>query len=647
MSLRAALVHLGPLLLALAIGTMPSASAGQAPVAQSPPVEGSAPRPPRGPAAIQGRVVHDADGRPMANLDVALYGLSASGSPGLASARTDAEGRFTFSDLSNQPGTLYIVGARYREVPFGQRVAFEAGQMRLDVEIEVGEPSADASRIDVAESVVTIDVVGGQLLVRESHRVVNSGPEVVLIPEAERAERPAALRTRIPPGARSYSEGQGGFGDGTRTPDADGTVRFFGPFYPGSQEVSFQYVLDLPEGGAEAPFEFTLDTEGRALPLRVLLAEGGARPTTPALSRTDEVRQLDGVSYASYEAKATGDGVSIALLLPEARTDRGSLRIGRADYWLDMDDTSMKVSTEIELIVDGSGRLAAGLGEPLSSFPLPEGAELIGVSQTASALGLVPAADGAGLEVRGPLTPGSSKFGFSYRVPVRGGGPAIELAFDRPVATLNLLIADTGLAVQSERLHRRRPFKSGTRLYLHRQAYTIDPDEVVSARFTPIGRGQVPRMATLGGILGVSTVAALFMVGPLRMRRVEDTGMSTAQRDLLLERSSVYESLQELEMDLATGKLDRADFERIEAELKARAVELIREERALDGARGGGGGPASSAPEGGRAEPRTGLAAAPTACAQCGEPVGAGFRFCGHCGTPVADADGEAREAMH
>jgi hypothetical protein len=221
---------------------------------------------------------------------------------------------------------------------------------------------------------------------------------------------------------------------------------------------------------------------------------------------------------------------------------------------------------------------------------------------------------------------------------VRGALPRVELSFSRPVATLNLLIADTGLAVHSDRLHRRRPFKSGTRLYLHRQAYQIDPDEVVSASLKPLQRRGMTRNVAVAGMIALTALATWFIVAPLRRTIVdEDDSQNQALTNLALERENVYDSIRDLQADFEMGKIDAEDYERIQKELRSEAVELLRRARARE-----------AAPAAATAAP---VAAAPgnegeshSACPACQGQLDPSWRFCSHCGHALEVADSEAAE---
>ena len=113
--------------------------------------------------------------------------------------------------------------------------------------------------------------------------------------------------------------------------------------------------------------------------------------------------------------------------------------------------------------------------------------------------------------------------------------------------------------------------------------------------------------------------ALLFLVAPLRSQRepaqlAEPEGISTG-------RQAVYQAIEALDDDFEMGKLTHEDHQRMRAELRARAVVLLREEREAQGA--------ATSP---RVEPAT--------CARCGAALRTADRFCSQCGASLPSGAG-------
>ena len=369
---------------------------------------------------------------------------------------------------------------------------------------------------------------------------------------------------------------------------------------------------------------------GGADQLRVLVAAGTDAPRGNGLADLPERIAIDEVEYASYtgDPVAPGGPVRLVLPVPASSSDSTELEITRADLWIDHDDTAIRVSTEVHVSVPGTTRLLAPPGEQLLNLELPPNAEFLGLSGSTRMLGVEANGEG-GLAVRGPLAPGPSVIAYRYRIPVEGSAQ-FDLRFERGVDLLNVLVADNGVIIESERLHRKRPFKQGTRFYLHREAYQIAADETVAVELTPLARGAGSPAGARAAALVLAALAAFFMASPLRGRAGPSAWV--ADSELALERESLYESIRDLDHDFETGKLDDADFRALRAELRAEAIELMREERRTAGMDAGEApGPMLTAvPDPGSAP----------ACPACGIVIQSSWSFCAECGNGL-DADQE------
>ena len=233
------------------------------------------------------------------------------------------------------------------------------------------------------------------------------------------------------------------------------------------------------------------------------------------------------------------------------------------------------------------------------------------------------------LELRGPVPRGASSLEFKYRVPLYGGEARLDLTFDRPVAVLNLLVADNGVAIETERLHRRRPFKQGTRVYLHNEAYQLVAGETVSVLLRPITQQSLPRSVSLLVGLAAAGLAAFFLVGPLRSHGSADFRNDPEQTALSVERAALYDSIRDLEHDHDTGKLETHDFERMRADMRSEAIELLRRERSSQAT--------ASPPLAAKGMAAKGMAAKGTdrtaaSCPACDLAVESDWKFCSHCG---------------
>ena len=84
-------------------------------------------------------------------------------------------------------------------------------------------------------------------------------------------------------------------------------------------------------------------------------------------------------------------------------------------------------------------------------------------------------------------------------------------------------------------------------------------------------------------VLAILAVVVVVVTGPLRSvsRRAEE-GETPQVAELEAAREAKYREIRDAELDHSTGKLSDADFEAVDGELRAEAVQILHE---LDRAR--------------------------------------------------------------
>jgi hypothetical protein len=591
---------------------------------------------PTGTARIRGVLKHPAGNERGAGSSIVLYALAPDGSPGLRSDTANERGEFVFEGISNAAGIVYMVGARFGEVPYGERVRFQPDQSEIEIVIEIADPSRDGSQLRMGESSLRLDWIGTNLAVEEVHQIINPGTRVILIPMSERTSPASApFRGELPAGATHLDVNASGLADGFSQEGS--RLGFWGPIYPGEQPLRYRYLLPMPVDGATLSWPLPSGSSGATL---IFPGDGP---------------QLSGADFSPGGEEATGErvfkrlrhgptvpGQSLAfeVSLPETRNDASAIHLPRASVWVERDDTFQQITVELNLTVEPGAHLAGRIGEPLLRFEIPEGAELRGLSDSAQTLGLIPN-EKANLDLLGPLSPGEAMISFRYRVPIGSEASKLELVFPSAVDELNVLIADTGLVIDTEQLNRRRPFKSGTRFYLHRQAYRVPAGVPVRATLTPIDRSGVTRRGSLIAATAIAAVGIWFVFAPLSANR----GRRRARAPEALERSEremIYDSIRDLDLDFETGKLDSKEHQLMREELRARAIGLLQQERdaaarAEEGSKAGSKPKAGPSPVAGSAvEVRPGAVGY---CPACGAAAETQWRFCVQCGDALPSPD--------
>ena len=555
---------------------------------------------PAGAARVEGRLLHAERPEAVADVEVLLYALSADGGAGLRSTRSDSDGRFRFEGISNDPDVVYLVGARAGDVPFGKRFRFETGSTEQDLVLEFSDPVSDTAEASAGAAVVRLERGCTHLRVEHSHVVVNAGERVIFVPEAERGEAEPLLEIEIPAEAEGFESLLGTSGlerDGNR-------VRFWGPLYTGEQEIAFGYgqalerktlALGLPRGA----------------PSLELLASGAELAVeAPGLEAVDA-----GDGLLRLRAEDLPPGTRVDLRAEAAPREASPLRATRAEVWLELDDAVLDVSERLEVVAPAA---LEGGGAPLLCLPLPPRARALRFSDATLAAGLRrdPSGD---LALHGPLPEGATQVALSYRLPAGPAGARFETAFDRAVPQLSILVADTGVAAETDRLHRRRPVRAEDRIYLHWEAFAVEAGEKIALGLRPLrARGAGGGWTATGFALLAGLASLGFLLTPLRDGTPEEAGERSDPTEP--ERLALARALDDLEEDLETGKLDAEDHAALRSELVARGEAL---EAAAARAEAESEPPADAGDAGDRF------------CAQCGAGRRAGDRFCSHCGAAL------------
>jgi hypothetical protein len=603
------------------------ALAGEA-FAQAPP----APEVPPGPARITGRVLRSEDRSPVAGAEVALYALTAEGVPGLRRSESDAEGRFAFENVANDPAVGWLVGARFRGVAFpGGRVAFEAGKTEAAVEVMVDEPTADPGAISVAEQRLRLLREPAGLRAIETLTLENRGRNTYYAAPEARAGAKPALTTSLPPGAGSFEMPLGVVPEGLVS--EGGRLAWYGPVYPGEQELSWSYVLPPlageAEGDAPTRFAFEARVPERTGKLVVLLSDASARLEARGLAGPEDA-DVEGRRVQRFTREAPEAGtLALAVSLPPGRVAPDAVSVAEVRAVLRLDDAALDVTETHVLRVAGDAHVLGTPAAPLLRIPLPEGAERLRFGSDAPGLELAPHPQG-GLAALGAVAPGEVNVELGYQLAVSEPPARLERRFAARVPVLSVFVADTGrLAPRSERLHRRRPLRTNDLTYLHLEAFEVAPEEGVGLEL-----GLLPARARSGrplalGFIGIAALGAIWLLtSPLRARKegeVAARGPAGPGAGAREEREAIYEAIRDLEHDFETGKVSAGDHTRLRDELRARALVLLEAERA-EAAR------SSEA----RSEPKPSGGGA--TCAACGAAALPTHRFCAQCGRPLSAA---------
>jgi hypothetical protein len=590
-------------LFALCLAAMASAQAGP-------------PEPPAGEALVRVQLVHESGPAAVAGVEVILYSLSAAGDPGLRRGQADAQGRIVFEGLSNAPDVVYLVGTRLGGVPFGSRFEFAADEQEHALEIAVTEPSPDASALESGEVTLRLEAGCSDLRVHHTHELYNRSQRVVYVPAELRDQAAPLLELDLPHGASEIETPLGGGGDSFER--SGRSLRFWGPVYPGTQQIEFGYGLSF-----EQAEELTLGFPQGAERVSLLTPLEGIAATSEALSADGE-RPMPAGIHAVQRSAALSSDATLRLAIRRAPTgvqpDSGSqdpkLRLAESRLWLELDDAVLDVSEQHELRVEGSEPLHSRNGAPLFCLPLPASAQDVRFGTASFDLDLSRDPSGS-LAVGGPLPPGESSLSLRYRLPTSSEPFEFERSLETEVELLSVLVADTGILPHSTRLHQRRAVRTEDRAYLHLEAFAIAADETIELSLERLSRGGgSSALASTGFVFALALASLFFLAAPLG-ESASSAKPAIRETSAAIERRAVYEAIEVLDEDHELDKVSDSDHQRMRDELRARAVALLQVERSAQ----------TSAPPA--------VSDAPPRCPGCAAESRPGDRFCAQCGASL------------
>jgi hypothetical protein len=358
---------------------------------------------------------------------------------------------------------------------------------------------------------VQIDRGCSLLSIHQTHTLHNDSATVIYVPEGDRAERAPLLAVEMPAGASAFETALGNQGV-----DFTGrSVRYWGPLYPGEQEIEFGY--GVSQAGDASP---AIGFLSGAADVQVLTSLEGVRANGSVLEPV--VVEAHGGEHTLYSHTVgpLQPGASLALsVAPPVSTPTARLKMTEARLVLELDDAALDVHEQHEIRVVGEDPLSSAASAPLLCIPLPEQAEGLRFSSSAIELGLARDPSGA-LALYGPLPPGESTLAMHYLMPVAGEPVRLERSFLTPLPRLSVLITDTGVIPESARLHPLQPVRAQDRSYLHLEGLSIEMGETVALDMRRLSQQSgLPSVGAAGLVLIAAAGALVFLIAPLRADR--------------------------------------------------------------------------------------------------------------------------------
>lgn len=633
--------------------------------------------PPPGEGLVRGRVLHAERAEGIADLEVALYAFAVERVLGLARTRSDAEGRFQFPNISADPALSYLVGVRYQGVAHpGTRVRFAAGEREVEALVRVTELTDAPGALELSAFSLRVSREVGKLRIHQEVELRNTGVRSFYLPAARRSlQEPAkaAYSTTLPPGAIDFKMPLGVTPEGLLK--QAGRLAWFGPVHPGRHLFAFSYALTTAPVSAPAPEVLRFDVQVPVdVPLTLLTPLHFGRVDAPGFSAAGAVERLSQGEHTRTLGRSDDGRITLAFELPPARPGGDAALLREVQVVLSMDHARAQVNENIALEITPGALALAGPEQPFFHLALPPRAENVRFAAEAPGLNWLPHAQG-GLALVGAAGAGSYEVQVQYSLSTADAGRLnYRRSFSKVLPLLSLFVADSGdLALESKRLHRRRPLRSNDRNYLRLEAFELAPGEVADLELQrrpkpAFARGNAARGMALLLALG----AVLYLALPLR-RGARSPARTPAVSAAARERAALIETIRDLDHDLETGKLSAEDHEKWRSSMFEQAAALLareREERAFFAqgaaereavrkcpapADASEAPPAQQQPTAAQQQPvqqedaarlldaiRQSVAtrqAAPRRCPRCAKPAESeAHRFCAWCGAQLPDA---------
>jgi len=197
--------------------------------------------------SVSGAVVNgSAGGAPVAQAVVTLEAVGSGTTNVVATASTDAAGRFAFDGMHGSPNATYLASVSFRGVSYRSASFTDSGDPAATANITAYENTEDASSVAVDRMSVVlsgIDKTRRLLTVVESYRFANAGLQSY-VGQAVGGER-ESVRFALLGGAQSLVALQG-FGEDDARAIPGGFV-LSSPLVPGETTIAFTY--DVPWTG--------------------------------------------------------------------------------------------------------------------------------------------------------------------------------------------------------------------------------------------------------------------------------------------------------------------------------------------------------------------------------------------------------------
>ena len=309
-------------------------------------------------------------------------------------------------------------------------------------------------------------------------------------------------------------------------------------------------------------------------------------PTDPNLVFATRAEYPKGVTNSSEVVRFQAGQSEINLPLPvyETTSDASGVRADRVHYIVEFQDGQALVAELLVFSLDGD-RAYAGDGAGVLRFNLPPGAQ--GLSINDGELGGRYLAVENGFVDTLPLPPGQAtrQVLYRYTLPYSGGRLDLQRSLPYPAANVNALVADQGEKVTSEGLDNQGIRQTQNGNYYNLSSQNLPANQPILIRLSGLPSAAAaettPGAASTSRILlyalaGVAIAGAILLaLWPVLRRRARAGAVAEEAAD----REGLIDALAALDIAHRDGQLSETAYRDQRLRLKARLLDLMREEQ--------------------------------------------------------------------
>ena len=282
---------------------------------------------------VSGQVVDGSNkNAPVSNLNVTLQMAQNSSTSDVTSAKTDAQGRFTFKKLNTDQTISYVIYAYYQDAQYVSDAVTLDTKPTQSVQLQVYEEMHTTKNIAILQANVLVrntDPSKGIITVSQVYSFDNLNPKTYVGSLNASSGMPNALLFSLPSGVRNITLGAGF--SGYQVLQVDKGFATNAALLPGTNDFSFSYDVPYTTSNYTLSYRTIYPTVSLSFLIDPDLHASSKELSSAGLVNTDN--QV----YHSYTASTLPANSAIAINLqglPLAHNTDGSFTLSATSIWL-------------------------------------------------------------------------------------------------------------------------------------------------------------------------------------------------------------------------------------------------------------------------------------------------------------------------